>query len=70
MYLDPKETTSQKTKKLALIYKEGDPETWCEWQKQTDNLIHLMGIKDNGKETTKQELVYTGFMRRKALASY
>ena len=51
MRLDPADNNSQKTKKSVLIFEDGDPEMWCEWRRQVDDLCRLLGIKETDDDS-------------------
>ena len=64
--LDPSNTNSQKTKKSAYVYEQGDPETWCHWRKQVDDMCLLLSATTPEAKTK----VIEALLRGRALESF
>jgi hypothetical protein len=65
------ESTNDKSGKSIQsvpIFEDGDPETWCDWRHNIDDLFTFMKIKD--EETDKKIQIITSVLQGKALESF
>ena len=64
--LDPADPNSQGTKKHFLVCEEGNPESWCEWRKQSEDVCRLL----NATTADAKERVCLSLLRGRAHESF
>jgi hypothetical protein len=57
MYLDKKNDKSGKTTQSVPIFKNGDPETWCDWRRHMEDLFAFMGELNEDHTDKKIQLI-------------